>query len=82
MPTLQARRREELAVGVEVVDGLLDPERVAPDLEGLREAMDVLGDPELGDPGRVGGFAVPSALAAVKKRSGGVSSSSGRRWTW
>ena len=40
----------ELAVGVEVVERVLAPERVLPDVERLREAVDVLGDAELGDP--------------------------------
>ena len=40
----------ERAVLVEVVARVLAPERVVPDVERLREAVDVLGDPELGDP--------------------------------
>ena len=47
--------RDELAVGVEVVAGLLLPERVAPEVERLGEAVDVLGDAELLDPRRLGG---------------------------
>ena len=41
----------ERAVFVEVVVGVLAPERVVPDLERLVEAIDVLGDAELGDAG-------------------------------
>ena len=52
---LQRRRADELAVGVEVVVGVFDPERVAPEVERLAEAVDVLGDAELLDPGRRGG---------------------------
>jgi hypothetical protein len=52
---LQRRRADELAVGVEVVLPVLLPERVAPELEGLTEAVDVLGDAQLLDAGRRGG---------------------------
>ena len=40
----------ERAVGVDVVERVLAPERVVPDVERLLEAVDVLGDAELGDP--------------------------------
>ena len=43
-PEPQRRRAHELAVGVEVVARLLLPERVAPEVERLGEAVDVLGD--------------------------------------
>jgi hypothetical protein len=52
--------RDELAVGVEVVERLFLPEGVAPEVERLAKAVDVLGDPQLLDPGRGGG--VPVAL--------------------
>src|SRR3954453_6262994 len=39
----------ERAVGVEVVGRALAPELMVPDLERLREAVDVLGDSELRD---------------------------------
>ena len=39
----------ERAVVVEVVVRVVAPERVLPDLERLREAVDVLGDAQLGD---------------------------------
>ena len=48
-PKPQRRAAYELAVGVEVVAGLLHPEGVAPELERLGEAVDVLGDPQLSD---------------------------------
>ncbi len=38
--------------------GVLDPERVAPEIERLAEAVDVLGDPQLLDPGGRGGSQV------------------------
>ena len=57
-PELQRRRADELAVGVEVVGRLLDPERVPPDVERLAEAVNVLGDPELLDPRLRGGLEV------------------------
>ena len=40
----------ERAVGVEIVVRVCKPERVPPHLERLLEAVDVFGDPELGDP--------------------------------
>ena len=40
----------ERAVRVEIVARVRTPERVPPHLERLHEAVDVLGDPELGDP--------------------------------
>jgi hypothetical protein len=55
---------------------------VLPDLERLREAVDVLGDAELGDPVLLGRLAVALGVGGVKWRAGGVSSASGRRWTW
>ena len=51
-PEPQLGAADELAVGVDVVLGLFAPERVVPELERLGEAVDVLGDAELGDPGR------------------------------
>ena len=53
-PEPQRRRAHELAVGVEVVAAVL-PEGVAPEVEGLGEAVDVLGDAQLRDPRRLGG---------------------------
>ena len=46
----QRRAADELAVGVEVVAGLFLPEGVAPEVERLGEAVDVLGNAQLGDP--------------------------------
>ena len=40
----------ERAVRVEVVVRVLAPERVPPHVQRLREAVDVLGDAQLGDP--------------------------------
>ena len=54
-PEPQRRRADELAVGVEVVAGVLGPERVGPEVEGGGEAVDVLGDAELLDPPLAGG---------------------------
>src|ERR1700679_3807258 len=54
-PETQRGRADELAIGVEVVFGVLDPERVTPEVERLAEAVDVLGDAQLLDPGGVGG---------------------------
>ena len=51
-PEPQRRAAHELAVGVEVVARLFLPERVAPEVERLAEAVDVLGDAQLVDPGR------------------------------
>ena len=48
----------ERAVVVDVVARPAAPPRVLPDLERLREAVDVLGDAELGDPALVRGLAV------------------------
>src|ERR1044072_4758360 len=45
----------ELAISGEVVARLLLPERMAPEVERLGEAVDVLGDAELLDPGLGGG---------------------------
>ena len=53
-PELERRAGDEVAIGVEVVDGLLDPERVPPDRQRGGKAVDVLGDAELGDAGRLG----------------------------
>ena len=53
-PEPQRRAADELAVGVEVVAGLFLPERMAPEVERLGEAVDVLGDAQLVDPGRLG----------------------------
>ena len=39
----------ERAVLVDVIDGVAFPERVAPQLQRLAEAVDVFGDPQLGD---------------------------------
>ena len=73
----------ELAVGVDVVERELAPQRVVPDLERLAEAVDVLADararrcrarsPRRGRSRRSPG---------VKYCSGVVSGPSGRRWTW
>jgi len=57
-PQPQRRAADELAVGVDVVDGVLDPEGVLPEVERRPEAIDVLGDPELLDPRRRGGVEV------------------------
>ncbi len=54
-PEPQRRRADEVAVGVEVVARLLLPERVAPEVERLAEAVDVLGDAELLDSHGLGG---------------------------
>src|ERR1044072_757763 len=51
-PQPQPGAADELAVGVDVVDRVLLPERVAPDVERLAEAVDVLGDAQLLDPAR------------------------------
>ncbi len=48
----------ERAVLVEVVVRVGRPERVPPDLERLREAVHVFGDPQLGDPPLVGRRAI------------------------
>src|SRR4030095_16418649 len=40
---------DELAVGIEVVSRVLLPKRVAPDVERLAEAIDMLGETELRD---------------------------------
>ena len=73
----------ERAVGVEVVVRVAHPERVLPDVERLLEAVDVLGDAELGDPALA---RPPRGSArrwpAVKCSAALASSSSGRRWTW
>ena len=50
-PQLQLGASDELAVGIQVVAGLFLPEGVAPERERLGEAVDVLGDPQLRDPG-------------------------------
>src|SRR5262249_27016090 len=50
-PEPQRRRAHEGAVGVEVVARLFLPEGMTPYLERLGEAIDVLGDAELLDPG-------------------------------
>ncbi len=55
MPEPERGAAHELAVGVEVVARLFLPERMAPDLERLTKAVDVLGDAQLGDPGRLRG---------------------------
>ena len=47
----QRRAAHELAVGVEVVAGVFLPEWVAPEVERLGEAVDVLGGAQLVDPG-------------------------------
>ncbi len=57
-PELQPGAARELAIGLEVVLCLLDPEGVPPQSECLLEAVDVLGHAELGDPGRRCGLAV------------------------
>jgi hypothetical protein len=49
-PEPQRRRADELAIGVEVVGRLLLPERMPRDVEGLAEAVHVLGDAQLVDP--------------------------------
>jgi hypothetical protein len=51
-PELEAGGADELAVGIEIVARLLLPERVAPERQGLGEAVDVLGDAQLLDPRR------------------------------
>src|SRR5260221_5523423 len=51
-PELEAGATNELAVDIEVVARLFLPERVAPEVERLAEAVDVLGDAQLVDPGR------------------------------
>ncbi len=48
----------ELAVGVDVVDREFAPQRVLPHAERLLEAVDVLGDAQLGDPVLVGDGAI------------------------
>ena len=48
----------ERAVVVEVVERAVAPELVVPDVERLREAVDVLGDAELGDAALGGRLAV------------------------
>ena len=55
IPSRSGVAADELAVGVEVVARVLLPERVAPEVERLAEAVDVLGDAQLLDPGRRGG---------------------------
>ena len=54
-PEPQRRAADELAVGVEVVAGLFLPEGWRQRLERLGEAVDVLGDAQLGDPRLAGG---------------------------
>ena len=81
-PEPQRRRADELAVGVEVVARLFLPEGVAPELERLGEAVDVLGDAELVDAvllGR-GQVAVDVLLGEVAPPPSPVSS--GRRCRW
>ncbi len=51
-------RAHELAVGVDVVDRELAPQRVLPHPERLLEAVDVLGDAELCDPALLGDGAI------------------------
>ena len=51
-PDLSGVAAYELAVGVEIVAGAASPRRVAPELERLGEAVDVLGDPKLCHPRR------------------------------
>ena len=58
---LLAHRR---AVGVEVVVGEALPQRMAPDLQRLGEAVDVLGDAQLVDAALVGRLAVERRMAA------------------
>ena len=72
----------EADVAVEVVDRALAPERVLPDVEGGGEAMDVLGDPELGDATLGRGLAIALGVARREVVGGEVPGSSGRRWTW
>jgi hypothetical protein len=57
-PELEAGAARELAVGAEIVACLLLPERVAPQLQRLGEAVDVLGDAQLVDLGRRSRLAV------------------------
>ena len=82
MPSRSGVRADELAVGVEVVARLPLPVGVAPDLERLGEAVDVLGDAELVDAvllGR-GEVAVDVLLGEVVARPCPISS--GRRCRW
>ena len=58
-PQPQGRGSNELAIGGEVVLGLVVPVRMPPELEGLLEAVDVLGDPEFLDPLFLGGREIP-----------------------
>ena len=64
---------DELAVAVDVVVGVLDPQRVLPDVERGGEAVDVLGDAELGDAAVGGGLAVALGVGLGEVlRGGGV----------
>ena len=73
-PEPQPGAADELAVGVEVVARLLLPERMAPQLERLDEAVDVLGDAQLLDPGGVRRLAVALDVlrreVALRRRPG------------
>jgi len=69
----------ERAVGVQIVVRVPKPERMPPHLERLLEAVDVFGDPELGDPRSLATVRYRSALASVKHPAAVASSSSERR---
>ena len=62
---------QEADVVVEVVARLGPPERVIPDGERLVEAVDVLGDAELGDPALLGDLAVAVGVAGREGLGGG-----------
>src|SRR6185312_2512851 len=68
---LQPLLCDELAVRVEIVDRVLAPERVLPDVERLPEAVDVLGRPQLPDPRLLGRLAIARDVSGGEVLGGG-----------
>ena len=72
-PEPQRRAADELAIRIEVVASLFLPEGMAPKIECLGEAVDVLGDAQLRDPGRLSGSQIAvDVLAGKEALAGGV----------
>ena len=72
IPSLQVGlRAHELAVSVEILARVRLPERVLPDVERLFEAVDVLGDPQLGDPALARRLAVALGVRRREVQLGG-----------
>jgi hypothetical protein len=62
---------DEVAVGVEVVLGVVAPQRVLPDVQRGREAVDVLADAQLGDAALLGDGPVALGVGGGEVAVGG-----------